>query len=105
MEATMKHTPIKAGPVIQRNGKALFWTDETKPGKWQRRLDEDRDGIFPSDTANFIAHACNCYDDLLEALRLVDRWLYQDNFDAMPVSLQAVANIVEATIAKAEGNA
>lgn len=54
----MKHTPgpWKDGPVFQNEGRAIFITDESKPGKWQRRLD-DKSGVFSESDARLIAAA------------------------------------------------
>lgn len=65
-----KHTklPWKAGPVFQKEGRAIFWTDDSKPGKWQRRVDA-KDGVFNEADAELIVRACNSHYELLEALR------------------------------------
>lgn len=56
--------PWKAGPVYGSTGRAVFWTDTSKPGKWQRRLDLDRDGVFSTDDASRIAAALELYEAL-----------------------------------------
>lgn len=50
MSAQTKHTqgPWKDGPLFQREGRAIFWTDTSKGGKWNRRLD-DKGEFAPSD--------------------------------------------------------
>lgn len=58
-----KFKALQAGPVFQKEGRAIFWTDESKPGKWQRRLDDG--GVFPQHYAKLFAAA----PDLLDALR------------------------------------
>lgn len=60
-----QHTPgpWKDGPVFGVEGRSIFWTDESKPGKWQRRLDS-RPGVFTEADARLIAAA----PDLAEAL-------------------------------------
>jgi hypothetical protein len=64
-ENVVAHTPgpWKDGPVFQKEGRAIFITDESKPGKWQRRLD-DKGGAFSAADAKLIAAA----PDLLAAL-------------------------------------
>jgi hypothetical protein len=59
--------PWGLGPVFTKEGAALFWTDTSKPGKWQRRLD-DKAGVFAMDDAAYIVHAANSYPRLMEAL-------------------------------------
>lgn len=60
--------PWKAGPVFQKEGRALFFTDHSKPGKWQRRLD-DGAGVFPEDIARVLAGS----PDLLKLAQRVAR--------------------------------
>ena len=64
---TLKHSPgpWKDGPVFQKEGRAIFITDQSKPGKWQKRLD-DKSGVFSAEDARLIAAA----PDLLAALKL-----------------------------------
>lgn len=62
--------PFQDSPVFQRAGRALFWTDTSKPGKWQRRLDGCNDGVMGEMDAAYITHACNAYPELVEALRM-----------------------------------
>lgn len=61
-----QHTPgpWKDGPVFGKTERAIFWTDTSKPGTWQRRLD-DKLGAFKEADARLIAAA----PDLLEALQ------------------------------------
>lgn len=61
--------PWKDGPVFNRGGRALFWTDTSKPGKWQRRIDGHADGVLGQLDAAYIVHACNAYPKLAQALR------------------------------------
>lgn len=59
--------PWKDGPVFQTDSRALFHTDETRPGKWQRRLDGK--GYFEAADAAYISHTANAYPRLVEALK------------------------------------
>ena len=71
----MKHKPatalpFKDGPLFGHDqNRALFWTDTSKPGKWQRRVDAEYKGAFLEQDAAYIAHAANAYPRLVEALR------------------------------------
>lgn len=89
------HTPApwQAGPVFQKEGRALFITDQSKPGKWQRRLD-DKAGVFSEADAALIAAA----PDLLAALELILSWPSHKNMTP------AFDKAVEA-VAKAKGTA
>lgn len=71
-----KHTqgPWKDGPVFNKEGRAIFFSNDSKPGKWQQRLD-DKSGIFSEADARLIAAA----PDLLAAVTLFQRF-----FDEMP---------------------
>lgn len=53
------HTPgpWKDGPVFATEGRALFWNDTSKPGKWQRRVDGG--GIFKAEDAARIVACVN----------------------------------------------
>lgn len=66
-------TPLlwKAGPVFQKDGRALFFTDQSKPGKWQRRLD-DTTGVFKAEDAAYLEHAAHAYPKLVEALKSIN---------------------------------
>ena len=62
--------PFKDGPLFGHDqNRALFWTDTSKPGKWQRRVDAEYKGAFIEQDAAYIAHAANAYPQLVEALR------------------------------------
>lgn len=60
------HTPgpWRAGPVFQKDGRAIFFSDASLPGRWQRRLD-DKTGVFAAADARLMAAA----PELLEALQ------------------------------------
>lgn len=97
--------PWKAGPVFQKEGRALFVTDETKPGKWRKRLD-DKSGVFAEDDARLIAAA----PDLLAALEGCLRGLYiamdRAEGDCFGVAHNDVMDTIDsarAAIAKAKG--
>lgn len=60
-------TPWKDGPVFGTDGRALYVTDTSKPGKWQRRVDGG-DGVFATQDAAFIVRAVNAHDELVAAL-------------------------------------
>jgi hypothetical protein len=61
--------PWKDGPLFNRDAKAVFWSDTSKPGKWQRRVDTDKDGAFGQLDAAYIVHACNAYPELVAFVR------------------------------------
>lgn len=68
----MNHTPGPwiAGPVFaKQEGRAIFFTDETLPGKWQKRLD-DKSGVFSDANARLIAAA----PDLMKSLHAMVVW-------------------------------
>jgi hypothetical protein len=61
-------TPWKHGPVFMTGGRAIFCNDDSRPGKWQRRVD-DKTGVFTADDAALIVRCVNSHDALVEALR------------------------------------
>lgn len=100
---TTPHTPTpwKDGPVFGTEGRAVFYQDTTKPGKWQRRLDK-AGGIFSLEDAAFIVRACNAHEELLAALKRALPWVKDhahDWDDGPPVGAREQ---IIAAIAKAE---
>lgn len=67
MSAKYTPGPWKDGPVFMTGRRAIFFNDDSKPGKWQRRLDRDKDGTFSEEDARLLAVA----PELLEALQEV----------------------------------
>lgn len=65
-----KHTatPWEAKQLLNSEHFVLRWSDYTKPGVYQRRVDLDGDGKFSKENAEFIVTACNAHDDLIAAL-------------------------------------
>jgi hypothetical protein len=57
MNAQHTQAPWEDGPVFQQDGRAIFFTDESRPGRWQRRLDVA--GVFAQADARLIAAAPN----------------------------------------------
>ncbi len=94
-----KHTETewRAGPVFGKEGRAIFVTDESKPGKWQRRVD-DKSGVFTESDAKLIAAAPR----LLNALQVIAKdpkiseWLIANDPQA---ATQIGAAILAATTA------
>jgi hypothetical protein len=96
-----QHTPgpWKDGPLFGRETRGVFWTDTSKPGRWQRRVDDK--GEFLAADARLIAAA----PDLLSALRSIvaeckgpERPYSSDSF--LPAQFIEAA---QAAIARAEG--
>lgn len=81
--------PWKDGPVFgSPEGRAIFWTDESRPGKWQRRVDsfDNKAGIFSPEDAAFIVAAVNSHARLLaERAELVAALQpFVEKYDAAP---------------------
>lgn len=101
----MNHTPGPwiAGPVFaKQEGRAIFFTDETLPGKWQKRLD-DKSGVFSDANARLIAAA----PDLLQCLEDAEFLMRKAAQIAGPMqdSFRRSAEDARAAIAKAKGEA
>ena len=93
-----QHTPgpWQHGPVFQKEGRAIFITDTSKPGKWQRRLD-DKSGVFSEADSRLIATA----PELLAALEGLATWLIAP--DLSPEVIGEQRAMARAAIAKASG--
>jgi hypothetical protein len=91
MQNETKHTagPWKAGPVHGVEGKAVFFTDTEKPGKWQRRLD-DKAGRFSEADAALIAAAPDLLGMLCEAVRLSEAGRVMP-FDTLRAAVAVIA--------------
>ena len=89
----MQYTPgpWRAGPVLGFDGQAIFHTDQSKPGKWQRRLD-NKTGIFIEADARLIAAAPDLLVALMAVVQVADRSTVE--FD-----------LAHAAIAKVQGGA
>lgn len=96
------HTPgpWKAGPVFQETGKAIFFTDENKPGKWQRRLD-DKSGVFSEANARLIAAAPELLDALRDALLVLSDSGLTSKYASVRDKRTDAVNDARAAIAKA----
>lgn len=99
--ATHTPGPWQVGPVFNKEGRALFVTDASKPGKWHRRLD-DKGGVFAEQDARLIAAA----PDLLAALEQISLWANVDALEEQGLpNLARAIHESRAAIARAKGNA
>ena len=85
--------PFKDGPLFNQDSRALFWSDTSKPGKHQRRVDTDRNGAFGAMDATYIAHACNAYPRLVAALQALAG--HEDDFYQTDATIAARALLRE----------
>ena len=88
--------------MYNREGRAIFFTDASKPGKWQRRLDDG--GLFSEGDATLIAAAPDLLLAAQDALRLLDERIPvpAQGSDA-EVAFLGVRYQLRQAIAKAEG--
>jgi hypothetical protein len=105
-----KHTPgpWKDGPVFNKDGRAIFFTDSSKPGKWQRRVDGGHCGTFEAADARLIAAAPTTAEKAMAFTMLVERYMTQDlpeGVDAAEAALSTALYELRAHIAKATGSA
>lgn len=99
MSANHTPGPWKDGPVFMTGRRAIFFNDDSKPGRWQRRLDRDKDGTFSEEDARLIAAA----PDLLEALQ--DLLCAYGNVKPEYATEDDACRMARAAIAKATGSA
>lgn len=99
-----KHTPgpWKDGPVFNKDGRGIFFTDTSKPGKWQRRVDGGHCGTFDVADARLIAAAPDLLRELEHLVRLLEPAISDGR---VSVPGLATLNGARAAIAKAEGGA
>ncbi len=72
MSANHTPGPWKDGPVFMTGRRAIFFNDDSKPGRWQRRLDRDKDGTFSEEDARLIAAAPELLEALQDAAALIE---------------------------------